>query len=78
MRLLDAGATVRAAVGHPDDADTIGYLNSAAAKAPGTIRCFGSNLLKEGFYAEATAGCSIALHTASPFKLTMRRAARSS
>jgi dihydroflavonol-4-reductase len=65
--LLDAGATVHAPVRDPDAADKIAHLVNLAANAPGEIKFFKADLLAEGSYAEAMAGCGVVFHTASPF-----------
>lgn len=67
--LLEAGATVHAAVRNPDDKEKLRYLNALAEKNPGNIRYFKADLLSEGSYADAMRGCSIVFHTASPFSL---------
>ena len=66
-RLLDEGLTVHAAVRDPDDADKLKYLERVARNAPGRLRFFQADLLAEGSYAEAMAGCRVVFHTASPF-----------
>jgi len=66
-RLLEEGLTVHAPVRHPDDPEKLKYLDQLAADAPGEIRYFGADLLEEGSYAAAMAGCRIVFHTASPF-----------
>lgn len=66
-RLLEAGATVHAAVRAPDNKKKVGHLEAMAGAAPGTIRFFKSDLLEPGSYAEAMAGCGVVFHTASPF-----------
>ncbi|MBW7469822.1 NAD-dependent epimerase/dehydratase family protein [Marinobacter sp. M216] len=66
-RLLDEGLTVHAAVRDPDDPEKLKYLNSIAEGAPGTIRYFKADLLEDGSYADAMAGCELVFHTASPF-----------
>ncbi|MCH0561768.1 MULTISPECIES: NAD-dependent epimerase/dehydratase family protein [unclassified Streptomyces] len=65
--LLDAGVTVHAAVRDPGSTAKIEHLVDFAEKAPGDIRFFAADLLEEGSYAEAMAGCRIVFHTASPF-----------
>ena len=65
--LLDAGATVHAAVRDPDNAEKLAHLTRLAANAPGEIRFFKADLLEEGSFAEAMAGCKLVFHTASPF-----------
>ena len=68
-KLLDEGLTVHAPVREPENNDKLQYLNKIAANAPGTIKFFKADLLDEGSYAEAMAGCRIVFHTASPFKI---------
>lgn len=71
-RLLEAGVTVHAAVRDPAQTDKLAHLNAVAEGAKGTIRYFKSDLLAEGSYTEAMAGCSIVFHTASPFTTTVK------
>ncbi|MCB1498947.1 MAG: NAD-dependent epimerase/dehydratase family protein [Bauldia sp.] len=66
-RLLEAGATVHAAVREPANGARRVHLDEAAAAAPGSIRYFKADLIEEGSYSEAMRGCSIVFHTASPF-----------
>lgn len=66
-RLLEAGATVHAAVRDPQRADKVAHLRAIAESAPGTLRLFAADLLADGSYAEAMAGCRMVFHTASPF-----------
>jgi len=66
-KLIDEGMTVHAAVRNPDNEKKIAHLNKLAADSKGTIKYFKSDLLKEGSYAEAMAGCELVYHTASPF-----------
>lgn len=70
-RLLDAGLTVHAAVRDPTNRARLEHLDGVAANAPGTLRYFASDLLTEGSYAEAMAGCGVVFHMASPFTLTV-------
>ncbi|MFE0701076.1 NAD-dependent epimerase/dehydratase family protein [Streptomyces sp. NPDC058872] len=65
--LLDAGVTVHAAVRDPHNTAKIQHLLDFAEKAPGEIRFFAADLLADGSYGEAMAGCRIVFHTASPF-----------
>ena len=71
-RLLEQGLTVHAPVRDPDNPDKLKYLNELAESSPGRIRYFKADLLDEGSYAEAMAGCSVVFHTASPFKIRVR------
>ena len=70
-RLLDEGFTVHAPVRDPNNPEKLKYLDKIAESAPGKIKYFRADLLDEGSYAEAMAGCQIVFHTASPFKLNV-------
>lgn len=65
--LLEAGVTVHAAVRDPHNAAKLAHLTGMAEKAPGSLKVFAADLLDEGSYEAAMAGCGIVLHTASPF-----------
>lgn len=71
-RLLEDGATVHATLRDPGDAGRRGPLERAAEGLPGRLRIFRADLLTEGAYAEAMAGCGTVLHTASPFRASVR------
>ncbi|EAY24548.1 NAD-dependent epimerase/dehydratase family protein [Microscilla marina] len=66
-KLLEKGITVHAAVRNPQKQEKLQHLNQLAAKSSGSIKYFKSDLLQEGSYAEAMAGCELVYHTASPF-----------
>ena len=68
-KLLDEGLTAHAPIRDPENAEKLQYLNKIAENAPGTIKFYKADLLDEGSYAEAMAGCQIVFHTASPFKI---------
>ncbi len=68
-KLLDDGLTVHAPVRDPENAEKSKHLNEISKKAPGTIKFFKADLLDEGSYGEAMAGCKVIFHTASPFKI---------
>ena len=68
-RLLDEGLTVHAPVRDHKSAEKLQYLNKIAGNAPGEIIFYEADLLAEGSYAGAMAGCQIVFHTASPFKM---------
>lgn len=72
--LLDAGHTVHAPVRDPNNADKTGPLQALADAAPGNIKFFKADLLDEGSYDAAAAGCSVIFHTASPFTLKFKDA----
>jgi dihydroflavonol-4-reductase len=65
--LLERGATVHATVRDPKDTKACGHLPGLAEGTPGTLRLFTADLLREGSFAEAFAGCGVVMHTASPF-----------
>ncbi|MCR9170874.1 MAG: NAD-dependent epimerase/dehydratase family protein [bacterium] len=68
-KLLSEGVTVHAAVRTPDNKEKTKYLDALAEKLPGDIKYFKADLLDEGSYDEAMAGCEVVYHTASPFAL---------
>jgi dihydroflavonol-4-reductase len=67
--LLEGGATVHGAVRDPDNPEKVAHLQAMADAAPGTLRLFRADLLDQGSYAEAMAGCGVVIHTASPFTM---------
>jgi dihydroflavonol-4-reductase len=71
-RLLEAGLTVHAPVRDPQHPQKLQSLNEIAAAAPGEIRYFKADLLDDGSYADAIAGCELVFHTASPFALAVK------
>ena len=66
-KLLDEGITVHAAVRNPDNKQKHAHLDAIAAEAKGDIKYFKADLLDDGSFAEAMAGCELVFHTASPF-----------
>ncbi|TDQ67367.1 nucleoside-diphosphate-sugar epimerase [Maritalea mobilis] len=66
-RLLEEGKTVHAAVRDPSNKQKIAHLDEMAAELPGEIKYFKADLLDEGSFDEAMAGCEVVMHTASPF-----------
>ena len=71
-KLLEEGLTVHAAVRNPDNTKKIQHLIDVAQNAPGEIRFFKGDLLKEGSYKEAMEGCELVYHTASPFTIDVK------
>lgn len=69
--LLEGGATVHAPVRDPDNTAKVQHLLDIAADSPGEIKLFKADLLAEGSYAEAMAGCGVVFHTASPFTVSV-------
>lgn len=74
--LLDNGFTVHAPIRNPNDKNKTQYLDKLAASAPGTLRYFEADLLREGSYDKAMQGCELVFHTASPFALKVKDAQR--
>ncbi|GGY50567.1 NAD-dependent epimerase/dehydratase family protein [Parvularcula lutaonensis] len=70
-RLLEEGLTVHAPVRDPDNEEKRAHLDRIAAETSGKIRYFAADLLDEGSYGEAMAGCGTVFHTASPFKTSV-------
>ncbi|MBT8351111.1 MAG: NAD-dependent epimerase/dehydratase family protein, partial [Deltaproteobacteria bacterium] len=68
-KLLNEGITVHATVRDPENAEKLRYLNEIAENSSGSIKFFKADLLEDGSYAKAMAGCQILFHTASPFKI---------
>jgi len=66
-RLLEEGFNVHAAVRNPDNTAKVGHLTAMAATLPGSLKLFKSDLLVDGSYDAAMAGCGVVFHTASPF-----------
>ncbi len=65
--LLDAGATVQAAVRDADNPQKTRHLREMADDSPGNIKFFKADLLLPGSYSEAMQDCCVVFHTASPF-----------
>lgn len=66
-KLLDQGHTVHATVRDPAKASSVGHLKTLAAQSPGTLKLFKADLLDQGSFDAAMAGCAVVIHTASPF-----------
>jgi len=71
-RLLDEGLTVHATLRDSGNEKKRAHLDLAAKDAPGTIHYFDADLLDDGAFADAMAGCSIVFHTASPFVVDVK------
>jgi len=67
--LLDEGHTVHGTVRDPGKQSSVAHLHKLAEKAPGTLKLFKADLLDQGSFDAAAAGCEIVMHTASPFLL---------
>eukprot|EP00550_Attheya_septentrionalis_P009266 CAMPEP_0198294688 /NCGR_PEP_ID=MMETSP1449-20131203/23690_1 /TAXON_ID=420275 /ORGANISM="Attheya septentrionalis, Strain CCMP2084" /LENGTH=351 /DNA_ID=CAMNT_0043994713 /DNA_START=187 /DNA_END=1242 /DNA_ORIENTATION=+ len=68
--LLEAGLTVHCPVRNPDSADKLKHLTDLAAASKGKLKFFKADLLDQGSYLESMKGCSIVIHTASPFNMS--------
>jgi nucleoside-diphosphate-sugar epimerase len=75
-KLLAEGLVVHCPVRNPYNLKKVEYLQALAHNAPGDIRFFKADLLDEGSYDAAMAGCQLVYHTASPFELTAKDAQR--
>lgn len=75
-QLLEEGLTVHAAVRDPERKGKTAHLDEIAASAKGRIKYFKADLLEEGAYADAMAGCELVYHTASPFTSNFKDAQR--
>jgi dihydroflavonol-4-reductase len=75
-RLLDEGLTVHAAVRDPEKTDKIRHLLNEAENSPGKLHFFAADLLVDGSYDQAMAGCELVYHTASPFTLNVEDTVR--
>ncbi|RLT93025.1 SDR family oxidoreductase [Ketobacter sp.] len=66
--LLEAGCTVHGTVRNLNNEKSVGPLRQIEAAAPqGTLKLFQADLLAEGSFDAAMAGCEVVMHTASPF-----------
>ncbi|MEM7038948.1 MAG: aldehyde reductase [Bacteroidota bacterium] len=66
-QLLEKGHTVHATVRSKSKTHKYAHLTKIAESAPGTLKIFEADLLKDGSFAEGMAGCELVMHTASPF-----------
>lgn len=67
--LLEDGRTVRGTVRDPDKKKGLEHLHDLAEQHPGRLTLHRADLLDNGSYDEAMAGCELVIHTASPFLL---------
>ncbi|KAA1418307.1 NAD-dependent epimerase/dehydratase family protein [Mumia zhuanghuii] len=66
-QLLDAGYAVRASVRDLSRTDKVDPLRTLAAGRRGTLEVFEADLLDDGAFTAAMAGCTRVFHVASPF-----------
>lgn len=69
-QLLERGHDVRATVRDPAKKSSVAHLEQIAAASSGTLTLFKADLLDEGAFDAAMAGCELVIHTASPFVIT--------
>lgn len=62
LALLERGYEVRACLTDTANPDKTGFLNDAGGRLPGSLSLHQANLLDEGSYDEAFAGCTAVLH----------------
>lgn len=72
--LLEQGITVHAAVRDPSKVDKLAHLTALVKDNPDQLKFFKADLLDDGAYNEAMAGCGVVFHTASPFTSTFKDA----
>ena len=75
-RLLEKGYDVRLTVRNKNKTEKFQHLEAIAAETPGTMSIWEGDLLQEGSYDEAAAGCELVVHMASPFFLSFEDAQR--
>lgn len=66
-QLLSAGQTVHATVRDLKDKQKIRHLLDLSERYPNCLSLFEADLLAEGSFDQAMAGCSVVIHTASPY-----------
>lgn len=72
--LLEAGLTVHATVRSLANTERLAYLHALAEGTEGSLRFFEADLLQEGSFDAAMAGCSTVFHVASPFVIEVEDA----
>ncbi|MGS0468190.1 NAD-dependent epimerase/dehydratase family protein [Cobetia marina] len=55
----------------PGNTERLAALKALEDSMSGKLRVFASDLLEQGSYAEAMAGCAVVFHTASPFVVSV-------
>lgn len=72
-QLLSQGHVVHATVRDLSDHQKIQHLLNLADRFPSNLSLFDADLLEEGSFDRAMAGCSVVIHTASPYFLEKPR-----
>ena len=70
-RLLEEGLTVHGTVRDAGNTENLQYLYDLAEGTEGSLKLYSADLMKEGSFANAMAGCSTVFHIASPFQLNV-------
>ncbi len=68
--LLEERHLVRTTIRRKSDHAKYDHLINLARQFPGKLEIFEADLMKPGSFDEATAGCSVVIHSASPFKIS--------
>lgn len=68
-QLLDKGYRVHGTVRHLQDRGKTQHLRDLATRHPGRLELFEADLMASGSFDTAMAGCSVVIHTASPYFL---------
>ena len=68
--LLEQGSPVRASVRDKSNTEKCAHLNKLSEEFPGKLELFEADLLKDGSFDQAMAGCELVMHTASPFQIS--------
>ncbi|HNQ37777.1 MAG TPA: NAD-dependent epimerase/dehydratase family protein [Prolixibacteraceae bacterium] len=68
--LLEEGHLVHTTIRRKSDQKKYAHLDTLSDQYPGKLKFFEADLMKAGSFDEATAGCSVVIHAASPFKIT--------
>lgn len=71
-KLLEQGITVHAAVRDPSKTEKHAHLTALVKDNPNQLKFFKADLLDEGSYDEAMAGCGVVFHMASPFTFAIK------
>jgi len=67
--LLEQGRYVKATVRDKSHKEKVGHLVQMGEECPGKVELYEADLLKNGSFEEAMAGCELVIHNASPFQL---------
>jgi len=70
-RLLEEGLTVHATVRDPSRTERLAHLVALEEENPGALKFFAADLMNQGSFAAAMAGCSVVFHIASPFAMSV-------